>query len=255
MKIGYQLYSSLDLCQGSEGLICTIKKIAAMGYDGVEFFGYEGIPADRMKELLAESGIEACNSHVQLERWQADAEGEFRYAKEAGIPWLTIPWVAPELRNAQGYSKIKNLITKLVKLGKEFGIGLLYHNHDFEFLKDEKGNYILDSFLEADPDIKLELDTFWAFHAGVDPVSYMKKVKQRLAMVHVKDYLTLPEDGADGKQELPSFAAIGTGTMDNISILGWAVKEGLPWVVVEQDNSRIDVLVSAELSVNYLKSF
>ena len=86
MKMGYQLYSAQSLCKTKEGLIDTIKKIAAMGYDGVEFCSYQGIAAGEMRELLAGCNLEACNSHVQLERWEADAEGEFIYAKEAGFP-------------------------------------------------------------------------------------------------------------------------------------------------------------------------
>ena len=66
MKIGYQLFSALELCGSGEGLEQTIRKIAQMGYDGVEFFSYGGISAGRMKEILAECKVEAINSHVQL---------------------------------------------------------------------------------------------------------------------------------------------------------------------------------------------
>ncbi len=252
MKIGYQLFSALALCQGAEGLKDTIRKIAAMGYDGVEFCSYEGIPAAEMKALLAECGIEAMNSHVQLERWEKDAEGEILYAKEAGIPCVAIPWMSPMLRNAEGFAKIKALLPKLCELGKKHGVKVTYHNHDFEFVKEGDG-YVLDRILAADEAAGLELDTFWAHYAGVDPVSYMEEKKDRLTMIHVKDYLELSGGGMAGGQEMPVFTAIGTGKMPNAPVLETAKGLGLPWVIVEQDNSKIDVLESARKSIETLR--
>lgn len=256
MKMGYQLYSAQSLCKTKEGLIDTIKKIAAMGYDGVEFCSYQGIAADEMRELLAGCNLEACNSHVQLERWEADAEGEFIYAKEAGIPCLTIPWLAPGLRTGEGYQKIKDMIPDLIALGRKYGVRLLYHNHDFEFKEDAGGNgYVLDSILSADDSVGLELDTFWAYFAGVDPVDYMEGKKSRLEMIHVKDYESLGGTVSDDGEEVPTFCAIGTGNMNNLRILSCAKALGLSWVVVEQDNSKIDVLESAELSIRGLRQY
>ena len=76
MKIGYQLFSALSKCGDAEDLKNVIKHIAEMGYDGVEFFLYQGIPAEEMKELLDSCGIVAFNSHVQLERLYNDAAFE-----------------------------------------------------------------------------------------------------------------------------------------------------------------------------------
>ena len=78
MKKGYQLFSAWKKCADAEGLKSVIRRIAAMGYDGVEFFSYAGVPAAEMKALLDECGICAFNSHVQLERWQKDADFEIR---------------------------------------------------------------------------------------------------------------------------------------------------------------------------------
>ncbi len=255
MKIGYQLFSALDLCQSAEGLKDTIKKIAEMGYDGVEFFSYQGIPAAEMKALLAECGVEAVNSHVQLERWEKDAEGELAYAKELGLPFVTIPWMAPELRNAEGYAKIKELIVKLVPLCEQYGVKLVYHNHHFEFDKAADGRFVLDDILSADAACKAEVDTFWCHYADVDPAGYMEALGERLAMIHVKDYISFSGGGEAGGMEMPSFCAIGTGKMDNGPVLEKAKEMGLPWIVVEQDNSRIDVLESARISVDSLKKY
>lgn len=253
MKIGYQLFSALQLCQTKEGMVDTIEKIAAMGYDGVEFFAYAGMEAQELKEILAKNHLEGFNSHVQLERWMADPEGEVRYAAEAGIPCVTIPWLPSEMRDPEGYKRIKALAAKIQPIAEKYGITLLYHNHDFEFAKDKEGIFWLENILEAVPEMKLELDTFWAYYAGVDPVAYMEARKAYLKLIHVKDYESLTGGPIAGGAEMPVFCAIGTGKMNNKQIVEWVKKNAVEWVCVEQDNSQIPELEAAKISIQTLR--
>ena len=55
MKIGLQLYTMRDA--GDKNLIHTIERVAKIGYEGVEFAGYGGIPASEMKKILDDNGI------------------------------------------------------------------------------------------------------------------------------------------------------------------------------------------------------
>lgn len=253
MKIGYQLFSALQLCQTKQGMVDTIEKIAAMGYDGVEFFAYAGMEAQELKELLGKNHLEGFNSHVQLERWMADPEGEIRYAAEAGISCVTIPWLPAEMRYPEGYAKIKALAVKIQPIAKKYGITLLYHNHDFEFAKDSGGVFWLENILKATPEMKLELDTFWAYYAGIDPVAYMEKHKAYLRLIHVKDYKSFKGGPIAGGAEMPVFCAIGTGKMNNKKIVDWAKKNDVQWVCVEQDNSQISELEAAKISIQALR--
>jgi sugar phosphate isomerase/epimerase len=50
----------------------------------------------------------------------------------------------------------------------------------------------------------------------------------------------------------PVFCALGEGNMVNDGLLKAAPECGVEWIVVEQDNSRIDVMESARISVEYL---
>lgn len=253
MKFGYQLYSALALCKDKAGLVDTLEKIAAVGYDGVEFCDYAGIPAAEMKMLLARLHLEGFNTHVNMGRWLKDPEGEIRYAAEAGIPCVTISWVPPEMRSKEGYTQIKTMVPQLLSWCRQYGIQLMYHNHDFEFVTDANGHYVLDDIMGAAPEFGLELDTFWAYFADVDPLTYMESHKDKLKMIHIKDYEKM--DGvpqADGG-EAPTFCAIGTGLMDNESILDWAKLNDITWVCVDQDNSQIPELEAARISIESLR--
>lgn len=255
MRIGYQLYSAAEFCQNADALKNTIKKIASLGYDGVEFFNYQGIPAAEMKEFLDECNIVAMNSHVQFERWEADPEGEIRYALDLGMQYITIPWIAPNLRNAEGYEKVKTIINRIAPICKKNGIKLCYHNHDFEFAKNRDGRFVLNEILNSEDNLYLELDTFWTHFAGVNPVAYMEQHKDKLALVHMKDYKERTGGPLNDGVSSPIFAAVGTGKMDCAAICNKCKELEMMWTIVEQDNSDIDVFESASLSIEYLKEF
>ena len=245
MKIGYQLFSAFRKCRDADGLKAVIRATAEMGYDGVEFFNYAGIPADEMREFLEECNIEAINSHVQIERWERDADFEIDYAVRLGMKWITIPYIAPDDRNEETYARLCQNIPLWNKKCIDRGIILCYHNHDFEY-KPYNGGLLLDRFLGCADEMVMEMDTFWVDYAGFDAVDEMKKRCSKLPMIHVKDYL-------DKECFPPKFCAIGTGEMKNVPIVQTAIDLGVEWVVVEQDNSPIDELDSAKLSVENLR--
>ncbi len=60
-KIGLQLWSiKHDL---EKDFKAGLKKVAELGFDGVEFAGYYDIPAQEMKILLNEYGLEVAGVH------------------------------------------------------------------------------------------------------------------------------------------------------------------------------------------------
>ena len=86
MKIGYAMYSARDLTRDPKSMRSTLKALADMGYDGVEFFVYAGTKPEELREMVEEFGLEAIGAHVHKPRWDADTEGEIQYAVKAGIP-------------------------------------------------------------------------------------------------------------------------------------------------------------------------
>ncbi len=246
MKIGYQLYSALEHCGDAAGLRRTIEKIAAMGYQGVEFFDYAGIPAAEMRAFLAGCGVEAINAHVPLAKWRSDFAGEVAYAREAGLPMITIPWIPPEERTPAVYRELAARIPGWAAEAARAGVRIGYHNHEFEY-EAVDGTPALDIIAAACGDLLLELDTFWIHYAGFDPVAEMAKRRDRLGPLHIKDYV-------DKTSSPPAFCAIGRGRMANAPIVRYARELDLPWIVVEQDNSAIDVFQSAEMSLAALRA-
>lgn len=246
MKIGYAMYSARDLTKDPESMRSTLKALAEMGYEGVEFFVYAGTKPEELKEMVQEFGLEAIGTHVHKPRWDGDTEGEIEYAVKAGIPYLVYPWVAPEDRTEEFYNRLPGYLDGLAKQCGEKGIRLQYHNHDFEFKAMGEGR-VMDHILGAGKEFAFELDTFWAQHAGVNVLDYLKKLGDRVPMIHIKDYL-------DADTMPPKFTPIGTGKLSaNPGFIRAARELGKEWVIVELDNSPYDPLESARVSIENIK--
>lgn len=264
--IAIQLYSLRDdMAADFEG---TLKKVKAMGYDGVEFAGLYGKTAAEVKELCAENGLVPISAHVPFVDMIADPSILETYA-EIGCEFVVIPYLTEEYR--PGNEKFGEVIEGAKMLGAKansLGMKLAYHNHDFEFVKID-GEYALDILYKEVPADMLQpqIDTCWVNVGGEDPADYIRKYAGRIEIVHLKDFvggktenmyalIGLDDDeekDAGGKFE---FRPVGSGKQDFPAILAASKEVGARWVVVEQDNPSMDKtpLECAEMSINYLKS-
>lgn len=97
LKLGLQLYTLREeLEQDFEG---TLRKVAELGYSGVEFFNYFGRSAEEVKALLEETGLVALGAHRPYDAMLNDTEEEIRYNLAIGNRNLIIPYLTEEQRN------------------------------------------------------------------------------------------------------------------------------------------------------------
>ncbi len=241
--IALQLYTVRD--ETAQDFAGTLRRVAALGYDAVEFAGYGGLSAQQMQALLAETGLQALSSHVSLQRLEQAFELELEYAQIIGCPFIVVPWLAPEQRTGEALPSLARTLNSIGRRLREQGITLGYHNHNFEFepvsVNDQA--FILDYLLaNTDPaNVVLELDTYWAAYAGVDPVSYLSLHHQRVPLVHLKDMT--PER---------TFTELGAGTLPIAAIVAAARAAGTQGYIVENDQPAIPSLESAEHSFQFL---
>lgn len=245
MKLGYAMYSARSIVTDPEGMRSTLKALAEMGYEGVEFFTYADTDPQQLKQMLSEFGLEAIGTHVHKPRWEADTDGEIEYAVKAGIPYLVYPWVAPEERSDDSFRKIQKELERLAVKCAAKGIQLQYHNHDFEYQPMGDGR-IIDFLLGASDAYTFEMDTFWTEFAGVNVPEYMQQLGSRVPMIHIKDYT-----GVDGNGR-PKITAIGTGILNNEPIIQAAKEQGKQWLIVELDDTPLPPLESARISIDYI---
>jgi sugar phosphate isomerase/epimerase len=247
LPIALQIFSIRE--EAEKDFIKTMQQVKQMGYDGVELAGLYGYSGEQVRDILKEIGLIPISAHVSYQEWMEDiAQTAHRYAM-IGCKYVVIPYLNEEDRyGTDSFKKIMIDIPVIAEACHKEGMQLLYHNHDFEFLKTPEGEYILDYMYRTFPKeiLELELDTCWTKVAGENPTDYMKKYVGRLPIVHLKDY--------DGSVP-PKFRAVGHGVQDMPSILAQAIAGGSQWVVVEQDtHPEFSAMEDARLSIEYLKS-
>ncbi|MCL6457795.1 MAG: sugar phosphate isomerase/epimerase [Gorillibacterium sp.] len=245
IPVGLQLYTLRD--ETAKDFPGTLKKVAELGFQVVEFAGYGGIPATEMKQLLDELGLKAISSHVGYDLLLGDLEGQIAYAKEIGIEYLVLPWFEQEkLQEESEYKVAVASFRTIAEKVTEAGLTFLYHNHAFEFAK-LGGEFILDRlYREIDESVlKAELDLYWVKKAGLDPKEYLLSYKGRVPIIHVKD-MAGDEEGF--------FAEVGQGIIDYPAIFEVAPSAGVKYYLVEQDVCKRPALESIKMSIDYLKS-
>jgi sugar phosphate isomerase/epimerase len=225
----------------------TLKKVAELGYNGVEFAGYGGLTPKEVKVLLDELGLQAVSSHVPLVEIENNLPQVIEDQKILGSKYVVCPYLMPDRRSEEDYQALISVLEQAGEQCRLEDLTLLYHNHDFELNRLSDGRMALETiFDDTNSDsVMTELDVYWLTKAGENPVEWLKRYKNRSPLVHLKD-MTLDEE--------KFFAELGTGGVDIEAVLNTAEEAGVKWWVVEQDVSRLTPFESIEISINYLKA-
>ncbi len=271
LPVAVQLYSVRD--EMEKDFFGTIKLMKEYGYDGVEFAGLFGKSPAEIKSFCDEIGIIPISAHVPYYDMLENPEKVLADYAEIGCKYAAVPYLTEECRpGTDGFAATIEGIKKIGAAAKKLGIQLLYHNHDFEFVKID-GEYALDILYSTVSEdlLKTEIDTCWVNVGGEDPAGYILKYSGRSPVVHLKDFVMKGkskgklydligiDDEADDAQEEEdsfSFMPVGSGVQDMPAILDASLKAGSEWVIVEQDNPAKGEtsLNSVKLSRDYLRS-
>lgn len=245
LKIGLQLYTLREeLEKDFEG---TLRKVAELGYAGVEFYDYFGKTAGEVKELLRETGLTALGAHRPYAALLNDTEHEISYNLELGNRNLIVPYLTEEQRNwEEAAANFRTIGEKC----KAQGAVLSYHNHEFEFTAHYDGQTAFDYLFGQVPAelLQVEMDTCWVYYGGYDPVAYINKYAGRLPIIHLKDMKKMEDGSAET-------VVLGEGEVNLAAIIEAADAAGTEWAVVEQDFCRRAPLESIADSMKWIKTY
>lgn len=265
-NIALQLYSVRE--DMKEDFLGTLKKVKEMGYKGVEFAGLFDYEASEVKKMCEEAGVVPISAHVPLDEFLTDLEGTVETYHEIGCKYVAIPYLTEEYRPGHdGFQIVIDTAKKIGEALKKYDMVLMYHNHDFEFVKLD-GKYALDIlYEEVRPELlQTELDTCWVNVGGENPVDYLNKYAGRCPVVHLKDFagsksenmyalIGIDEDEKKDTSGQFEFRALGKGVQKFPEIIDAAIAGNAEWFVVEQDCPSLgcSALECAKISVDYLK--
>lgn len=207
LNLAVQLYSVRDyLMKDMPG---TLKKMAEIGYKGVEFFGGFFWPADEVKKAADEAGLIITGWHVPftaIDKPQIYATIE--YARIIGMKTICVPGLPAEMTcDAEAWHKTAEKFNEAAKVLKNAGITLGYHNHAAEFTPIEGEDTAWDIFMKNTcPCIMGQIDNGNALSGGGDALAMLKKYPSRAYTWHIKPYSTetrfatmIGEDSIDWK--------------------------------------------------------
>jgi len=241
IPVAVQMYTLRDAAD--RDFVGTLKRVAALGYAGVELAGYGGLSASDLKALLADLGLGIAGAHTGLDIAETEVDALIDFHLELGNKYLVAPYMsAPD---ADGWRKIGQRLNVVGAKCRAYGLQVCYHNHahEFESYDGETGLQLLFANSDA-ANVQAELDLYWVTKGGQDPVQMIKKYSGRLPLLHCKD------QAPDG-----SFAEVGNGTLDWPAIFSAAPDAGVQWYIVEQDSCPGDCFDSVETSIRNLRKF
>ena len=129
----------------------------------------------------------------------------------------------------------------------EGGLVFSYHNHSFELEKFDGRTGLEILYEESDPEyFHSELDTYWIQHGGGDSAVWIRKLKGRAQIVHLKDM------AMRGSTQL--FAEVGEGNLNWPAILDACMDAGVEWYIIEQDTCQRNPFESLGISLRNLKA-
>lgn len=246
MKIGLQLFSIREAC--ARDLPGTLKAVAEMGYEGVEFAGYYGRSASELRELLDKFGLEPAGTHIGIDAIRDEKlEETIRFHRELGLKYLIVPWIPEDMRNSRDSwlrtARFFNLVSEKVKR-EGFLVG--YHNHTEEFKRFD-GETGWEIFAKATvPEVVLQLDVGNAMHGGVsmdDILGYIRRFPGRSGTIHLKEF----------SRRDPQ-AILGEGEVRWRELLEACLKVGgTEWFIVEQESYKYPPLECVKLCLRNLK--
>lgn len=237
MEYGLQMYSVRDITK--DDLPGAVAKVAQMGYKLIEFAGFFGHTAEEVNKMLSDNGVKVSGTHTGLGELLNDYEGTLAFHKAINNPIYIIP--GHDLSTKEKVDQFIEDVNRLQPMLKAEGIEMGFHNHSREFLPNEDGIIFYDELVSR-TSLLLEIDTFWAYAAGKDPIALMEQYKDRLRFIHIKDGY----QSGEGKP-------LGQGTAPVADVYKKAVELGIP-MVVESETLTPDGLTEAQVCYDYLKS-
>ena len=273
--IAAQLYTVREFTKTSPDIAKTIRRVKNIGYDAVQISALGPIETAELKRILDGEGVVCCATH---EPWEAVRERPDEVIERHHVlacKYTALGGMPKSYQTEAGYRAFAQEASAAARRLRAGGLAWAYHNHSFEFEKFG-GKPALELLYDlSDPEVFLaEIDTYWVQHGGGDPAAWIRRLKGRLPLVHLKDMVVGADEVSAAKLEReqseadeafekrreaartkkPIMAEVGEGNLNWPAILAACRDAGVAWYIVEQDVCQRDPFESLAISLGNLRA-
>lgn len=229
LKIGAQLYTLREYCKTIPDIAQTLKKVAQIGYPGVQISGFGPVDPKEVAKVLKDTGLACAATHVGWPRFQNELDAVIEEHRMWGCTHAAIGGLPKEYFSLEGLKRFCEELPPIAEKLAAAGMDFSYHNHNHELVRYGEKTWLEMLYQQASPKhLKAEIDTYWITAGGGDPAAWVRKMFGRQPLLHLKDMAIAPD-------RAQRFAEIGEGNLNWQAILQAARESGVEWALVEQD--------------------
>jgi sugar phosphate isomerase/epimerase len=239
--VGLELYSVRD--QLKQDLMGTVRAVAKMGYEGVEFYSpyFDWTPeyAKQVKSLLDELGIRCFSTHNGAKSFTPENLPHAIEINQIIGSKFIIMASAGQINDLDGWRKVADTLSGTAEKLKPLGLRTGFHNHKAEFVPIN-GKRPMDVLAAGTPkNVALQLDIGTCVEAGSDPVAWINANPGRITSLHCKDWAPGEDKGYR--------VLIGEGSVPWKKVIQAAEKTGgVEYYLVEQEGSALSPMETVE---------
>lgn len=155
------------------------KTIKALGFDGVELLPVDlDNDVEDIKRWAAENDLEIVSVHAE--------PTEEIVKKMAALGGKAVIWASTDFCNKEEAIEVAHKLDAMAEMAEPYGIKVGYHNHSKEFYVDE-GLPLLEHVANNSSKCFFQLDCGWCMNAGTYPPGFIRRYKDRIVAIHVKE--------------------------------------------------------------------
>ncbi|MET4632272.1 sugar phosphate isomerase/epimerase family protein [Kaistia defluvii] len=244
-KISFQLYSARNF----PPLETVLEGLAKIGYDAVEpYYPLYGEDAAGYRAKVDAVGLVTPTFHAPLDGVVGETSRFIDIAKTIGAETIVIPYLVAEQRptDIDGWKKLHESFAGAAEKAKAAGLGLGYHNHDFEYATLADGSRPIDHLIGNG--VSSELDLGWVARAGQDVAAEIDKLADETIAFHIKDLAPAGTTVDDG------WTNVGDGVVDWKALWPHIEKAKKARILVAEHDNPSDWKLFAERSYAAIKA-
>ena len=190
IPIGLELYSVRNDLKND--LMRTIRGVAKMGYECVEFYApYYDWTLDNAKQVRKELdalGVRCYSTHNSPQSFTPDGLGKAIELNQAlGARYVVLAHPG-DVKDIDGWKRIAETLNHANATLVSHGLHAGYHNHDLEWKPVEGQKPIELLAANTEHSIVLQLDVGTCLETGNDPVAWVEANPGRIRSMHCKDW-------------------------------------------------------------------